>query len=108
MAQIKITREQLPHVISKAFDLSQPQGMGYLHYKPGPIPEDTLDRILERTDNNEGYRKGVSLDYVEGRAVKLYIPYEPEYGYYMEDDGRWFDHSNEAWEELTTFIKTLP
>lgn len=93
--------EALPKVIAKAYELSQPQGMGYLHYQEGPIPAAELAKHIERAaenlDNTElPYLQGLSFDYVLGRAVKLYIGYNPESGNYFLDMDRWYDHSDEA------------
>lgn len=109
MNRILVSRKNLPTVIAKAFDLSQPQGMGYLHYQPGPIPADTLRRILDNSDNaTMPYLRGVSLDYVEGRAVKLHIPYsEEDSTHYLEERPHWYDHSDRAWRELVEFAKGL-
>ncbi len=107
-ARIAISRENLPKVIAKAFDLSNPQGMGYLHFKPGGIPEDELNRILARADETENpYRKNVRLDYVQGRAVKLSIDYEEgSQQWYLEGDS-WYDHGTAAWEELKEYAQSL-
>ena len=107
-ARIAISRDNLPKVIAKAFDLSNPQGMGFLHFKPGGIPEDVLNGILARADESENpYRKDISLDYVQGRAVKLSIRYdEGSQQWHLEGDS-WYDHGTAAWEELKEYAQSL-
>lgn len=108
--RVTITRDNLPKVIAKAYDLSQPQGMGFLHAKPGGIPEDVLQQILVRSDaGDDHYRKAIRLDYVQGRAVKLGIHFDAAAGtYYLEDTGHgWFDHSDAEWVELLTFAQAV-
>lgn len=107
-ARIPISRDNLPKVIAKAYELSKPQGMGYLHFQEGGIPEDVLQKILSRSDAEEGgYHKRVSLDYVQGRAVKLSIPYDEETGEFYISGDRWYDHSGSQWDELTDYASSL-
>lgn len=109
--RIAITRDNLPKVIAKAYDLSQPQGMGFLQAQPGAIPHDVLQRMLDHSDSiaDSEWRKGISMDYVQGRAVKLHIHFDTAAGtYYLEDTGRnWYDHSDEQWAELLTFARAV-
>ena len=108
--RVTITRDNLPKVIAKAYELSQPQGMGFLHAKPGEIPDDVLQQILVRSDAGDNqYRKAIRLDYVQGRAIKLGIHFDAEAGsYYLEDTGHgWYDHSDEQWVELLTFAQAV-
>ena len=108
--RVTITRDNLPKVIAKAYELSQPQGMGFLHAKPGEIPDDVLQQILVRSDAGDNqYRKAIRLDYVQGRAIKLGIHFDADAGsYYLEDTGHgWYDHSDEQWVELLTFAQAV-
>lgn len=86
---------KLDAVIRAAYDLSRPQGMGYLHFQEGPLPDDVLTQIKATAHS----RIVASMDYVRGRAVKQ--------GVYRSDDGllyieadRWFDHSIDDLREL--------
>lgn len=108
--RITITRSDLPKVITKAYELSQPQGMGFLQAIHGPIPDQVLQQILDRVDNAPmPYLKRVGMDYVQGRAIKLCIPFDAEAGtYYLEDTGNgWYDHSPDQWAELLAFAREL-
>ena len=85
---------KLDDVIRAAYDLSAPQGLGFLHAKAGELDEATMERI-----KGSGYGGCVaSMDYVHGRAVKLAIFRDGENLYIPAD--RWYDHSIESLQEL--------
>lgn len=100
--RVHFSRSHLPSVIRKAYELSQPQGLGFLHFQPGSIPEGVLNQIVEQSNKRLGIDvHGVYMDYVLGRSVKLGIPHSPsDDTFYLIDEGRWYDHSQEAWKEL--------
>lgn len=87
----------LRNTIKKAFELSEPQGMGFLHYNEADtITDDEIDGMVQANGS-----WGLDLDYVKGRAVKLGIFVDTEKGLpYIVDNGVWFDHSAAAWAEL--------
>lgn len=92
---IDITELDLRKFIAKAYDLSVPFGMGMLHFQPGPLPEEMIDRILAASD--EGARIAVSMDYVMGRAVKMTVFRDGDRLFIRND---WFDHSPVHLERL--------
>lgn len=98
--QIRVPAEKLRDLVRKAYDLSAPQGMGFLQYRDGSLPDQVLDQIVE---THNGWNHGVYMDYVLGRAVKLSIERDDE-GYFIHDSGRWFDHSAEQYRELLTVL----
>lgn len=81
-------------VIRAAYDLSVPQGLGFLHVRPGGLDDETIARIKE----SKSGLYAASMDYVHGRAVKLTIRREGVICYIPAD--RWFDHSLEDLREL--------
>lgn len=85
---IDITGTDLRKFIAKAYELSAPQGMGFIHYQEGAIPEAKIDEILDV--KNKFCVAG--MDYVLGRAVKMAV-YEKNGRLLICD--KWFDH-NEA------------
>jgi hypothetical protein len=106
--RISISRENLPKVIAKAFSLSNPQGLGFLHFQPGEIPDDVLNQILIYADEaGYPYGKNISLDYVQGRAVKLRIPYDESGNQWHLEGDRWYDHGMEEWQELKEYAASL-
>lgn len=87
MSKIDITGTDLRKFVAKAYELSQPQGMGFLHFTEGPLDEATISAILDV--RNPGYCL-LNMDYVHGRSVKL--------GVYVRDgrwliNSRWYDHT---------------
>lgn len=63
---IEVTDEQLRKIAALAINASAPVGMGFIRYSPGDV--DTADLNV---------KYGVSLDYVQGRMVKLNISRAP-------------------------------
>jgi len=102
---IEIKKEQLSKLISAAYDLSVPVGMGFLHYQEGPLPEYALNDILNKfelglikVDQESDYPSVVlNLDYVFGRQVKLSVLSQ---GGKILIDNSWYDHSDEVFQQL--------
>lgn len=92
--KIPLSEDQVREIIRRAYRLSRPQGMGYLHFKEGEIPENVIDEIASRAT-----AFGIAMDYVMGRSVKLGIDREGDQFYYS-DNGYWFDHSAEDLRQL--------
>lgn len=97
MKDIDVTGVDLIAAVKGAYALSQPQGLGFLHFQPGGLSDEEAQEIVER-----GKRfGGVSMDYVKGRACKFHI---------REKDGRlltppkWYDHSDGQHDELLTSL----
>lgn len=94
---IDITGIPLTEVAKAAYDLSRPQGMGFLHYQEGSLSDEDAAKLV-----NEDHRScPLEMDYVRGRAVKLTV---------FRKDGKllilnkWFDHSESDLEELLSRI----
>lgn len=97
--KIRIPADKINTFIRSAYSLSQPQGMGILHYNPAPMTVEEADEIINAPHNH----RYIGMDYVLGRAVKLTI-FKDDEGYYIEDRGRWFDHTDSQWRELQESI----
>lgn len=95
---IEITGVDLAGFIKAAFDLSKPQGFGYLHYTPQPLPDDEVAEIIDR-EKKVSFDTGIaaSMDYVHGRAVKMTVFREGDRLFIRSD---WFDHTKDQLEEL--------
>lgn len=93
---IDVTGVHLAKVAQVAYNLSRPQGLGFLHYQPGEISLDQA-KTLVKPSPFDGLV--LYLDYVAGRAVKMAI-YEEGGKLYMER--RWFDHTV---EDMRTLLK---
>ena len=85
---------KLDGVIRAAYDLSAPQGLGFLHARTGGLDDESVEKI-----KGSGYGQTVAaMDYVHGRSVKLAVRRDGDV-YYIPAD-RWYDHSLEKLREL--------
>ena len=97
---LKVTGIDLPTLVKRAYELSAPRGLGFLHFTPKPLSEEDVAGIL----GQKLYDGCVfSMDYVKGRAVKL-SAYRDEAGDIWLRD-RWYDHTAEDLVELLAPVK---
>lgn len=104
---IQIPEDKLVALIEKAYELSRPQGLGFLHYQEGSMPPGEAQKFIDYSNSNRNVtgRKDIYLDYVSGRAVKLSIWHDKDQNvYFMEDIGTWFDHTASQWEQLKSVL----
>lgn len=90
---IDVTGVDLVELAKAAYDLSRPQGLGFLHFTPDPLTDEEAQSLLRDADSH----LALSLDYVHGRAVKLTV-YRDGDTLSMRD--RWYDHSQSQLQEL--------
>lgn len=85
---IDVTAIEPETLIRNAYELSKPQGLGFLHAKDGPLSDDEISAIMERYAG----RKVIHTDYVNGRAMKFSINTDPDTNSrYI--GSKWYDHS---------------
>lgn len=96
MNEIDITGVDLRQLIREAYELSVPQGLGFLHYTPGPLDEQAVEDIVTED------RDSIYVDYLLGRAVKLRVRRHPDGSITMPSS--WFDHTN---EQLRTLLSRV-
>lgn len=104
---IDVTGLDVKLFIQKVYDRSAPVGLGHLHYVPGIIPEDLMEKIynqyLVHVDQHrdshemEWARSVLNMDYVCGRCCKMNL--------FMSGEDLllrpyWADHSAYQYEEL--------
>jgi hypothetical protein len=99
---IDISSANLKDIMKHAYELSQPQGLGFLHYTEGPLDDETIDNYLEHYSDNP--RIALYLDYVHGRACKLTV-FRGEDGEGFFINNEWIDHSDTDLEELINRLK---
>ena len=95
---IEVTNTNLRLLVQTAYDLSKPQGMGHLHYQPGPLSDEDADMLLECKGTSIGtpsYNVVVSMDYVRGRSVKMSVFKVGEHPNKLFIRDIWFDHTEE-------------
>lgn len=89
-------------VIKRAYHLSSAQGLGIIHYRPGPLEYHEVQTIMDLSRGGP-----ICMDYVHGRAVKLTIHLDRERGrHYLVDHGTWCDHDVAQWEDIKHLART--
>jgi hypothetical protein len=92
---IDVTGVDLTKFAQKAYDLSIPQGLGYLQFKPGGLSDIDVLECLGKPDA----RVALDMDYVHGRACKMIV---------FREDGKliiadaWYDHTD---SQLAALLK---
>ena len=94
---IEITGVDLKQFVKDVYDLSQPQGLGILHFTPEPLSDEDAASILSNWDKDG--RFALCMDYVHGRACKMDVFRED--GKLMIHDN-WYDHTE---DQLVTLLK---
>jgi len=92
---ITIPANKLREAVQIAYEMSAPQGLGFLHARGGPLDDETTDEILARGDD----RIAASMDYVHGRSCKFHVYKSADQ---MLVRPSWYDHSEDALIELLT------
>jgi hypothetical protein len=88
----EVPRDAVRAIVKEAYNLSVPQGLGFLHYQAGTLDDAVIDDLI----NDDGT---VRIDYLAGRAVKLNIHKDKKDGkLYLPE--RWFDHTEEQLYKL--------
>lgn len=95
---IEFTGHEPYLILQKAYELSSPQGMGFMHARAGGLSDDEAKAIVAgATRGSPPHNASISFDYVHGRAMKLWMDVR---------EGRlflprsWYDHSEEAMRAL--------
>jgi hypothetical protein len=99
-------------VIQTVYDLSNPQGMGFLHAENGELSiEDAKQCIFPGVSkfNKPADHDVISMDYVKGRSCKFHanIYPDPEGGFPFVkfDDEFWYDHSKDDMIKLLRVLE---
>ena len=95
---IEITGANLTKAVKHAYNLSSPQGLGYLHFEEGELTDEEAESLVNK--DNLGFP--INMDYVKGRACKFRV---------FGDEGRlfiepsWYDHTKDDLTELLARIE---
>lgn len=89
---IKLNGIDLVKFVQKVYELSVPQGLGFMHARPGGLSEEDAKGYI-----NEKSSCVISMDYVKGRACKMGV-FKQGDDLTMNDN--WYDHTNEQLSEL--------
>ena len=90
---IEVTGIDLVKFTQKVYELSRPQGMGFLHFTPEPLVESEAKQLVQPDDA----RNLLDMDYVRGRACKMHVWKEGD-KWFISD--AWYDHTDRAYDEL--------
>lgn len=96
---IDISRASIADIVGAAYNLSRPQGMGQLHYRPGPLSAEEIEHIIGTQLRQGNPISRLSMDYIKGRAVKMTVFITGGKKYIRFP---WYDHSKGQLEELLT------
>lgn len=97
---IDVTGIDLVKLLQVAYDLSHPQGAGFIQYRPGGLSDAQAQAHIERCAKFDHI--ALIADYVHGRAVKLQV---------RRMNGKlllvapWLDHTDEDLEKLLRLNK---
>lgn len=92
---IDVTSVDMVKFVQKVYELSQPQGMGMIHYQSGGLTDDEAKSLIQSDGT-------VSMDYVKGRACKMYVTRKE--GRLIILRNNWYDHTDEQMAELLEFV----
>jgi|HubBroStandDraft_6_1064221.scaffolds.fasta_scaffold248888_1 hypothetical protein len=84
-------------LVQVAYSGSRPQGLGFLHARPGGLDEATLNAIMEDAEKSFPRPGEINLDYLHGRSMKFHVRVVDERKYIDLD---WYDHGREATKHL--------
>ncbi len=88
---IDVTGIDLVEFAKKVYELSVPQGMGFLHFTPHPLTDEDARQCID-----DG-RSALNMDYVHGRACKMHVTREN--GKLTISD-TWYDHTDRIHQQL--------
>jgi len=91
---IEITGVDLKEFTKKVYELSLPQGLGFLHYQSGGLSDEQAEQIVSggnRLFNRPNDRIALDMDYISGRACKMVV-FKEEGRLYINKN--WYDHTD--------------
>jgi hypothetical protein len=97
---IEITGADLVEVVKKVYDLSKPQGLGFLHFNANPLSNEEAKEIIAIGSPRKNVV--VDMDYVNGRACKFTVFKDDQDRKFIRS--QWYDHSQADLDELLRHI----
>jgi hypothetical protein len=102
MTKVEITNCDLVKFAKKAYELSVPQGLGFLHARNGDLSEEDAKSLI-RTEG----RDALNMDYIHGRACKMHVSRDKEGKLFITVP--WYDHTHSQLKILlNAFGLSLP
>lgn len=97
---IDITKADLIEVVKAAYDLSNPVGMGILHYTEEPLSDEEAKQLIDEGSRGK-FSPCVSMDYVKGRCCKFSVWHIDGKLYIRKD---WYDHTKADVDKLLEMV----
>ena len=94
-AMVEITGCDLDIFVRECYEMSVPVGLGFMHYRAGPLDDESLRRIVDGHEQMSFI--AINMDYVRGRCVKMYV-YRDQEQIFIKS--RWLDHTDEQLARL--------
>lgn len=98
---LDVSEFSIDDLIREAYAGSKPVGMGMLHYRPGPLDDQTLEGIKSNAHTSSDGVTAIHTDCVHGRQMKfsVYSIGDKKFTYKT-----WYDHTS---YDLTDMIRRL-
>lgn len=91
---IDITNVNLVEFAKKIYELSVPQGLGFLHYDSTPLSDENAKTLI-----HDSGRIALDMDYVSGRSCKMTVLRDIKTRkLYIPDS--WYDHTDRIFSRL--------
>ncbi len=100
---IDVTDVDLVKFAQKVYELSKPQGMGFLHYTSDPLTTEEAEQLVESCKNDT--MCVLSMDYIKGRSCKMHVRRS---GDKLTISDSWYDHTDEQLKELLRAFNVEP
>lgn len=85
----------LRRFVKTVYDLSSPQGLGFLHFTLEPLTDGEAQEIVDTWKDDK--QMALGLDYIKGRSCKMDVFREGKKLYIFKN---WHDHSPDDLKEL--------
>lgn len=93
---IEVPVKAIPELVKKAYELSKPIGMGFMHFREGGLSDEEVKNLIDWDDKTP-----VRMDYVLGRCCKFNI-YKKGDKFEMRDT--WYDHSDSDQDQMLEIV----
>ncbi len=93
--KIDVTNVNHVEFIKEVYNLSSPQGMGFLHYQSEALTDEEAKEILKVWEYDRQFF--LHMDYVRGRACKMTI-FRGKSKLFIQTP--WYDHDDSQLKEL--------
>ena len=93
---IDITDVNLVDFAKMVYELSSPQGLGFLHFTPNPLTDAEAEDLVATFKKDKIC--ALYMDYVNGRACKMSVSRAEDGKLTIPDN--WYDHTDRIYQQL--------